>query len=320
MKSYDLFELASRNLKEAILRNFLTTLGISVGVASLVAMVSLGAGLQELFSSKLGRSGLFDTVFVTPRDFNAQGGGRRTPAGPTTADSKKPAKVLDEPARATIAKMEHVKEVYPQIAVAGQFLFDNPLKTAKASAPAGDKKPAGTNAAGSSAAGSTTTSTTNPTTMDENLHFGNVTGLPASTQVSEAFDDLQGKFFSSPDADECIIMAEFARELLDVTETEDKASANGAKVSLRTRELAEKLPDDQLKALLGHDLIWRYAERVDSPAAGGNKKPASEAESALNGGNPMDMMNAMNGFNIVRRERKLKIVGVVIAEPGAGVR
>ena len=45
MKTYDMAELAVRNLRESILRNSLTTLGISVGVASLVAMLSLGIGL-----------------------------------------------------------------------------------------------------------------------------------------------------------------------------------------------------------------------------------------------------------------------------------
>ena len=53
MKLRDLTELAARNLREAVLRNSLTTLGIAVGVASLVAMLSLGVGLQELASTRL---------------------------------------------------------------------------------------------------------------------------------------------------------------------------------------------------------------------------------------------------------------------------
>ena len=73
MKAYDLVELAGRNLREAMLRNSLTTLGISVGVASLVAMLSLGAGLQKLAGRQLGRSGLFDTIIVSSRqDFRSQ--------------------------------------------------------------------------------------------------------------------------------------------------------------------------------------------------------------------------------------------------------
>src|SRR5947209_18989203 len=41
--------------------------GIGVGVASLVAMLSLGVGLQRLVSQQLGRSGLFDSIFVVSR-------------------------------------------------------------------------------------------------------------------------------------------------------------------------------------------------------------------------------------------------------------
>jgi putative ABC transport system permease protein len=67
MKTRDLTELAFRNLREAILRNSLTTLGVAVGVASLVAMLSLGVGLQTLASQKLNSSGLFDAVFVTSK-------------------------------------------------------------------------------------------------------------------------------------------------------------------------------------------------------------------------------------------------------------
>ena len=53
MKAYDVAELAVRNLREAVLRNSLTTLGVAVGVASLVAMLSLGVGLQTLASQRL---------------------------------------------------------------------------------------------------------------------------------------------------------------------------------------------------------------------------------------------------------------------------
>src|ERR1700722_413560 len=67
MKLGDLTELASQNLREAMLRNSLTTVGIAVGVASLVAMLSLGVGLQQLINRRLERNGLFDTVLVRPR-------------------------------------------------------------------------------------------------------------------------------------------------------------------------------------------------------------------------------------------------------------
>ncbi|HEX8925398.1 MAG TPA: ABC transporter permease, partial [Terriglobales bacterium] len=65
MKIADLLELAGNNLRQSKLRNGLTTAGIAVGVASLVAMLSLGIGLQNMATSRLKRSGIFDTVFVT---------------------------------------------------------------------------------------------------------------------------------------------------------------------------------------------------------------------------------------------------------------
>src|SRR5579872_1035922 len=74
MKLGDLTELASQNLREAMLRNSLTTLGIAVGVASLVAMLSLGVGLQQLINRRLESNGLFNTVLVRPQtSFNATG-------------------------------------------------------------------------------------------------------------------------------------------------------------------------------------------------------------------------------------------------------
>src|SRR5690242_21933075 len=93
MKVRDLTELAARNLREAGLRNSLTTLGIGVGVASLVAMLSLGIGLQKLAARQLGRSGLFDTVVVTARGESR--GPRFAQASPVTGQ----AKPLDDTAR-----------------------------------------------------------------------------------------------------------------------------------------------------------------------------------------------------------------------------
>ncbi len=111
MKTRDLTELAVRNLREAVLRNSLTTLGVAVGVASLVAMLSLGVGLQTLASQRLTRSGLFDAVFVTSqRDFR---GARQAQAA--NSAPKKEARALDEDARQQLAKLANVTEVYPQV-------------------------------------------------------------------------------------------------------------------------------------------------------------------------------------------------------------
>jgi putative ABC transport system permease protein len=131
MKARDLTDLALRNLREAILRNALTTLGVAVGVASLVAMLSLGVGLQQLASKRLSQSGLFDTIFVTPKN-SFRGPGR--PQRQTV--SNKPARPLDDDARKELERLPNVIEVYPQVRFFTEVRFDNkPYSTVVAGMP-----------------------------------------------------------------------------------------------------------------------------------------------------------------------------------------
>ena len=115
MKLGDLTELAARNLRESVLRNSLTTMGISVGVASLVALLSLGVGLQQLVDRSVARAGLFDTISVRSRQsapFGQPGGGRRTPRD---AADLAPPRPLDDAARKEIAALPNVLEVNPEV-------------------------------------------------------------------------------------------------------------------------------------------------------------------------------------------------------------
>jgi putative ABC transport system permease protein len=132
MKLGDLTELAARNLREAILRNSLTTLGIGVGVASLVAMLSLGVGLQELANTRLTHSGLFDAVMVmsksTMRGFNG-------PPANEPPDATPPRR-LDEDARVELTKLPNVVEVYPEVRFPTEIQFEGkPFTTTAAGVP-----------------------------------------------------------------------------------------------------------------------------------------------------------------------------------------
>jgi len=131
MKPRDLTDLALRNLRESILRNALTTLGVAVGVASLVAMLSLGVGLQQLAAKRLSQSGLFDTILVTPKNaFRGMGRPQREP------ESDKPPRVLDEDARKEMEKLPNVIEVYPQVRFFTEIRFNNkPFATVVAGMP-----------------------------------------------------------------------------------------------------------------------------------------------------------------------------------------
>ena len=136
MKLYDAVELAARNLRESMLRNSLTTLGISVGVASLVAMLSLGIGLQQLASRRLQRAGLFDTVVVSSRrdlrSFNRE----QETEGPAPAQSPE----LDENARTSVAALPEVIEAYPDLRFIAELRFeDKPHLTMIAGLPLSSK-------------------------------------------------------------------------------------------------------------------------------------------------------------------------------------
>ncbi len=246
MKIPDLTELALRNLRESLLRNSLTTVGISVGVASLVAMLSLGIGLQQLASRRLVKSGLFDTVVVTSRR-ELRGMGRAEERnGPTPGESR----ILDEAARVEIEHLPNVSEAYPDIRFVTELRFED--------------KP----------------------------HLTMVSALPESAKSNDAFEDMQGNFFSSDAAPEAILQKSFAEELLGRT------PALGA---------PEPSVSELAKPLLGKELTMRYAQRESGPAQA--SPPRSDAANSTDN----ELVGA--SYSVVSREQKLKIVGVSDLDP-----
>jgi putative ABC transport system permease protein len=247
MKLPDLTELALRNLRESVLRNSLTTIGISVGVASLVAMLSLGIGLQQLASRRLMKSGLFDTVVVTSRRDLRNFGREEERNGPAPAESR----ILDEPTRREIERLPNVLEAYPDIRFITELRYED--------------KP----------------------------HLTTVAALPPSAQSNDAFDAVQGHFFSSDVAPEVILQKTFAEELLGKT---PKTGVDETKVA----ELAAPL--------LGKELTMRYAQREAAPSApaqSSNDKSTAHA----------DQSPAGAAYSVISREQKLKIVGVADLDP-----
>ncbi len=122
----DTLQLAVRNLKEAVLRTILTTLGVAIGVASLAGMVSLGVGLQEQVVGRFLKSGMFQTITVYSAQpglgMRGPGGAQRerpekTAASDGQAGQAKPQVPLDDAALAKIAGIKKVVEVYPNIRV-----------------------------------------------------------------------------------------------------------------------------------------------------------------------------------------------------------
>lgn len=240
MKLSDLTELAVRNLRESVLRNSLTTIGISVGVASLVAMVSLGIGLQQLANRRLMKSGLFDTVVVTSRRDLRNFGREQERGAPAAGESR----ILDELARQEIERLPNVLEATPDIRFITELRYED--------------KP----------------------------HMTMVAALPASDKSHDAFQTIQGTFFTSDTATEAVLQKSFAEELLG------KAPQRG---------VDETKVADLAPALLGKELILRYAQRQTAA------QPAVGDAASRNSGDA--------AYSVVSREQKLKIVGIADLDP-----
>ena len=126
MSFYDILRLALRNLREARLRASLTSMGVIVGVAVIVTMVSFGLGLQRNMLSRFRALDLFNEMRVFGKNVFSMAvtgvdpklgrdpnpGDRR---GPAFRSDKAPTRILDDAALAEIAKIPGVAYVEPDI-------------------------------------------------------------------------------------------------------------------------------------------------------------------------------------------------------------
>ena len=127
MSFFDILHLSLRNLREAKLRAALTSMGVIVGVAVIVTMVSFGLGLQRNLLSRFKALDLFNEIRVFGRNLTnlastgleqnsgrgANDSGERR--GPGNRPDKTPTRILDDDAIAQIAKIPGVAYVEPTI-------------------------------------------------------------------------------------------------------------------------------------------------------------------------------------------------------------
>ena len=173
----DTLSLAFRNLGQAKLRTALTTLGVSIGIASLAGMVSLGVGLEEQTIGRVVNSGVFDQITVTPNAIGGRFGGRSARMGNRGRggdSATTPRRTLDDAAIEEIAKIPDVKEVYPNIRVPVELQYG------------------------------------------EYQSFASVVGVPMSQRTEGAFQTFTaGGFFTDEKAPACLINLDLAKRLTD---------------------------------------------------------------------------------------------------------
>ncbi len=82
MRFYDIFKLSLNHVRKSKLRSWLTILGIIIGVAAVVAIVSIGEGMRQTVSMRLSTLGA-DIITITPGYTRAIGGAAFGQAGPS---------------------------------------------------------------------------------------------------------------------------------------------------------------------------------------------------------------------------------------------
>jgi ABC-type antimicrobial peptide transport system permease subunit len=176
MSFWDILHLALRNLRQAKLRATLTTMGVVVGTAVIVTMVSFGLGLQSNMLERFKALDLFNEIQVFgqglnnligvnrrgPRDEGDERGGRRSDSNAT--------RILDDAGIKEIAAIPGVLYVEPSVSF-GAFVR------------------------------------TNGKVLTQTIGGTNVPNISSRFQLFAA-----GRMISSPTADEAVVTEDFIRD------------------------------------------------------------------------------------------------------------
>ena len=103
----DLLRMSINSLRRRKLRTFLTVLGVLIGTASIVVMISLGLGMQQSLYQEVEKSGGLTSITVTGTD-----GGDGMRSDKTGSDDQSE-KRIDDRLVETISKLDHVKLAAP---------------------------------------------------------------------------------------------------------------------------------------------------------------------------------------------------------------
>lgn len=116
MSLIDLLRMSSGNLKRRKLRTFLTVLGVVIGTASIVVMISLGLGLQKSMYEDIEKSGGLTEIEVSVGDMGGMDMG--------TSGSEEENVIKDETIE-QLKRLEHVVYVSPVLNVSAVALKGN---------------------------------------------------------------------------------------------------------------------------------------------------------------------------------------------------
>ena len=118
MKFLDLLRLSSSSLWKRKVRTLLTVLGVTIGVASIVVMVSLGLGLNKSSMEEMESYGSLTAVTVNMAGGNGfYSSGMAVAESTSSSEKEKEEKRLDDELVETLKSLPHVNLVSPVLNV-----------------------------------------------------------------------------------------------------------------------------------------------------------------------------------------------------------
>ena len=112
MNNLDVFSMCMRSLLKRKMRTFLTILGVVIGAASIVVMISLGLAVNDRFDKEIENMG--DVSLITVYSFGV------SVYSPDSGQSNKPAPVLDDNA---VAKFNRIPGVRAAAALQQTYMY-----------------------------------------------------------------------------------------------------------------------------------------------------------------------------------------------------
>ena len=113
MRWSDLLRMSVSSLRRRKLRTFLTVLGVVIGTASIVVMISLGLGLQESMYKEVEQNGGTTSITVTGKD----SGGMMYGYSGMSSDEEESQKYITDDVIKELKNVAHVKSAEPILSI-----------------------------------------------------------------------------------------------------------------------------------------------------------------------------------------------------------
>jgi len=297
MKFTDIIALAWRNLRQAKLRTSLTIIGVIVGVAAIVTMVSFGLGLQNnLLKDALARIDLFTSITVmgpgadamlAMRDQSANAASNAeadengasseeksdgdASAAPTPSPT--PPRMLDDAAIAELQSINGVRYVLPNFSFSNYVRFEGRTRRAF------------------------------------------VGGAPQSIDYNPRFKKfLAGRHFASEEALELVVTEKFISWVRSKPRLDrDRRRRPGGPFQIAPARPEEERAREA-NGILGKEIVLLTLREQNSTPSSVFGIPIIDVSSnEINGGNSGE---ALSEFGAQYEERVYRIVGVLKAEDG----